>query len=177
MKVQIALAGALMAFASPAGAQAGFTDGPIIRGFGAVAKIDSDLPLPPGLDYKIAYDVEKAVPGKRNKGIDSAARLLNMLAANGVPKSKIHPAVVIHGDAIYDVLSDERYGQQYGMANPSKDLVRQLIAQGVPIYVCGQQAAWSNVDKKDFLPGVKMALSAMNAHAILHSQGYMLNPF
>src|SRR3990170_2617832 len=122
MKVQILLAGALIALAFPAAAQEGFTDGPIIRGFGAVAKIDSDLPLPANLDYKIAYDVEKAVPGKRNKGIDSAARLINMLAANGVPKSKIHPAIVIHGDALYDVLSDERYGQQYGgMPNPSKD--------------------------------------------------------
>ena len=40
-----------------------------------------------------------------------------------------------------------------------------------------QSAAWANVEKADLLPGVKMALSAMDAHAILQHQGYSLNPF
>ncbi len=178
MKAPLALLGCLIALASPAAAQDAFTDGPIIRGFGAVAKVDSDLPLPAGLDYKVAFDVDRGAAGKRSTGLDAAARLINMLAANGVPKSKIHPAVVIHGSALYDVVKDARYGQEHaGAANPSTELVRQLIANGVPIYVCGQTAAWSNVSKTDLLPGVKMALSAMNAHAILDSRGYSLNPF
>ena len=179
MKVQFAAVAVLIALASPAAAQSDkFTSGPIItNGFGAVAKVDSDLPLPPNLDYKVAFDVKSGSPGERSNGMDGAARFMNMLAASGVPASRIHPAVVIHNKALWDVTNDARYSKEYGVANPSADLVRQLIAKGVPIYVCGQTLAWSNVSKSDLLPGVKVALSAMNAHAILQHQGYSLNPF
>jgi len=33
------------------------------------------------------------------------------------------------------------------------------------------------VEKKDLLPNVKMAPSAMTAHAILKQKGYMVNSF
>ena len=179
MRIQIALCGALMALASPCfAAPEQFTQGPVITGFGAVAKVDSDLPSPAGMDYKVAFDVKSGKAGERSTGIDGAARLMNMLAASGVPISKIHPAIVLHHAALFDVTTDARYGKEYGGApNPNVDLVRQLIAKGVPIYVCGQSAVWANVEKSELLPGVKMALSAMDAHAILQRQGYSLNPF
>jgi intracellular sulfur oxidation DsrE/DsrF family protein len=179
MSRKFVLAAALAMLASPAvAAPEDFTQGPVITGFGAVAKIDSDLKGPPGMDYRVAFDVGSGKAGERNKGIDGAARLMNMLANSGVPVSKIHPAIVLHNSGIYDVTNNARYGQQYGGApNPNADLVRQLVAKGVPIYICGQSAAWVNVAKSDLLPGVKMALSAMDAHAILQNQGYTLNPF
>jgi intracellular sulfur oxidation DsrE/DsrF family protein len=179
MTYKFALVTALAAMASPAFASPEqFSQGPVITGFGAVAKIDSDLKPPAGMDYKVAFDVKSGKAGERSTGIDGAARFMNMLAASGVPVSKIHPAVVIHNSGIFDVTNDKRYGQEYGgAANPNADLVRQLIAKGVPIYICGQSAAWANVEKADLLPGVKMALSAMDAHAILQHQGYSLNPF
>ena len=179
MTYKFALAAALAVVASPAvAAPEDFSQGPVITGFGAVAKIDSDLKPPAGMDYKVAFDVKSGKAGERNSGIDAPARLMNMLANSGVPVSNIHPAIVLHNSAIYDVTNDQRYGQQYGgAANPNADLVRQLVAKGVPIYICGQSAAWVNVAKSDLLPGVKMALSAMDAHAILQRQGYSLNPF
>ncbi|HUP67141.1 MAG TPA: DsrE family protein [Sphingomicrobium sp.] len=171
--------GALVIAASPCvAAPEDFTQGPVITGFGAISPVQSDLPLPAGMDYKVAFDVKAGEPGKRSTGIDGAARLMNMLAANGVPISRIHPAIVIHHAALFDVVNDARYAKETGIdANPTADLVRQLIAKGVPIYVCGQTAAQASVSKSDLLPGVKMALSAMTAHAILQHQGYSLNPF
>ena len=178
MKVQIALASVLMALASPAAADASkFSHGPVITGFGAVAKVDSDLKAPTNLDYKVAFDTGTGSPGAKSKTLDAAARLMNMLAASGVPLSRIHPAVVVHNNALWDVTTDARYNQQFGSPNPNAELVKALIAKGVPIYVCGQSAAWSDVSKADLIPGVKIALSAMDAHAILDSQGYSLNPF
>jgi intracellular sulfur oxidation DsrE/DsrF family protein len=179
MKMRFALVGALVAVASPAAADSSkFSHGPVINGFGAVAKVaDSDLPIPATLDHKIAFDIGTGSPGERSKNLDAVARLINMLAASGVPMSRIHPAVVVHNAAMWDVVGDTRYGKQFGAANPNTELVKQLVAKGVPIYVCGQTAAWSDVSKSDLIPGVKMALSAMNAHAILHSQGYSVNPF
>ena len=179
MTPKLALAAALAVLASPAiAAPEDFSQGPVITGFGAVAKIDSDLKPPAGMNYKVAFDVGTGKAGERNRGIDGAARFMNMLAQSGVPESRIHPAIVLHNSGIFDVTSAARYGQEYGgAANPNADLVRQLLAKGVPIYICGQSAAWANVSKADLLPGVKMALSAMDAHAILQHQGYSLNPF
>lgn len=178
MKIQFVLASVLMGLASPAAADSSkFSHGPVINGFGAVAKVDSDLKAPANLDYKVAFDTGTGSPGAKSKTLDAAARLMNMLAASGVPVSRIHPAVVVHNNALWDVTTDTRYNQQFGTSNPNAELVKALIAKGVPIYVCGQSAAWSDVAKSDLIPGVKMALSAMDAHAILNSQGYSLNPF
>jgi len=178
MKLQFAALAALAALASPSAAQSGkFSQGPIINGFGAVAKVDPDLPLPENLDFKVVFDVKGGSPGEKNNNLDSVARFMNMLGANGVPASRIHPAVVVHNKALWDVTTDARYTQQNGIANPNADLVRQLLAKGVPIYVCGQTLVQSNVSKSELIPGVKVALSAMHAHAILNRQGYSLNPF
>lgn len=179
MTYKFALATALAVLASPAfAAPEDFSQGPVITGFGAVAKIDADLKPPAGMDYKVAFDVKSGKAGERNTSIDGAARFMNMLANSGVPESRIHPAIVIHNSGIFDVTNAARYGKEYGgAANPNADLVRQLMAKGVPIYICGQSAAWANVAKSDLMPGVKMALSAMDAHAILQRQGYSINPF
>ena len=178
MKNHFATLGLIVALASPVAAQSdAFTHGPVISGFGAVAKVDPDLALPANLDFKVVFDVKAGVPGEKNNNLDSVARFMNMLGASGVPASRIHPAVVIHNKALWDVTTDARYTAQHGVANPNTDLVRQLVAKGVPIYVCGQTLAQSNVSKSELAPGVKVALSAMHAHAILNRQGYSLNPF
>jgi len=52
-----------------------------------------------------------------------------------------------------------------------------LLKNNVEIIVCGQSAAAHGVAKTDLLSGVKMALSAMTARALLQQQGYTLNPF
>jgi intracellular sulfur oxidation DsrE/DsrF family protein len=178
MKLQLCFLGALLAMASPVWAGMDqFAYGPAIKDFGAVAKVDSDLPLAPGIDYKLDFDIGEGVPGKVNTDLDSVARLINMLAASGVPMSKIHPAVVVWSGGMIDVTKQARYEKESGgVANPNIPLVKELIASGVQIYVCGQSAAKYDVAKSDLLPGVKMALSGMTTHAMLHEQGYLVNP-
>lgn len=178
MKLQLCLLGALVAIATPAWAgMEQFKQGPVITNAGAVARVDSDLPLAAGLDYKVDFDIGKGTPAEVNMDLDSVARLINMLAASGVPMSKIHPAVVVWSAGMFDVTKQARYGKEYGGAiNPNMALVAELIAKGVPIYVCGQSAAQHDVLKSDLLPGVKMALSGMTTHAMLHQQGYLVNP-
>ena len=178
MKARIVLLAVTAAISSPAAAGPdAFSHGPVIDGYGAVAKVNSDLPSPATLDYKVAFDIGVGAPGGRSKKLDAVARLMNMLGASGVPVSRIHPAVVVHNEGLWDVVANDRYTKQFGVANPNAELVSKLIAKGVPIYVCGQSAAWSDVSKADLIPGVKIALSAMDAHAILNRQGYSLNPF
>jgi len=56
-------------------------------------------------------------------------------------------------------------------------LIKELTENGVEIYLCGQSAAYYGIEKKDLLPNVRMALSAMTAHAILQQKDYTVNPF
>jgi hypothetical protein len=100
MKLRLCFLAALVAIATPAWAGMDqFAYGPAITDFGAIAKVNSDLPLAPGIDYKLDVDIGQGVPGKVNTDLDSVARLINMLTASGVPMSKIHPAVVVWGGA------------------------------------------------------------------------------
>lgn len=157
---------------------AAFHAGPVIPGFGKVAKVDSDMPLPAGTDWKVAFDVVAAEKGKTSRGIESAARFVNMMVEAGVPRDKVHAAVVVHGPAVFDVVSDARYAKRHdGAVNPNAAMVRALVDAGIQVWVCGQSAAAQEVEKADLLPGVKMALSAITAHAVLERQGYTVNPF
>jgi intracellular sulfur oxidation DsrE/DsrF family protein len=178
MKLRLCVLGAFLATTTPAWAgMEQFAYGPAITNFGAVAKVDSDLPLTPGMDYKVDFDIGKGAPETVNSELDSVARLINMLTASGVPMSKIHLAVVVWNAAMMDVTKQARYEQAYGGAtNPNIALVQALIDKGVQIYVCGQSAVKYDVSKSDLLPGVKMALSGMTTHAMLHKQGYVVNP-
>ena len=87
-------------------------------------------------------------------------------------------AVVVHGAAVLDLLSDDAWSaRDRGAANPSGAMVREMIDQGVRFIVCGQSAAGQGVAKSELIPGVELALSAMTAHALLQQQGYTVNPF
>lgn len=172
-----AVAAALLA--SPAAADpANFTKGPVITQGGGVARIAQDLPLPAGRDWKMAFDVSSSAAGKLNPHIDAAARYINMLAASGVPQAKIKAVLVFHGGGMMDLLTAANYARETdGQANPNTALLQELLARGVPIYVCGQSAELLDVKKDEMIPGIQMALSAMTAHETLQAEGYAVKPF
>ncbi|QYJ77952.1 DsrE family protein [Shewanella acanthi] len=156
-----------------------FNPGMAIPEFGKIAFVDSSMPIPKGMKFKVAFDMSKAAEaGKVNRQLDSLARFINMHVAAGVKESDIKLAMVLHGSAVADVANDAYYAKQNPNAqNGNKALINQLIAHGVKFYVCGQSAAYFDLPKDQLLPGVDMALSAMTAHAILAQQGYSQNPF
>ncbi|MCH1928733.1 DsrE family protein [Shewanella sp. A25] len=156
-----------------------FTSGRAIPEFGKIAHVDSSMPIPKGMKFKVAFDLSKAAEaGQLNRQLDSLARFINMHVAAGVKESDIELAMVLHGSAVADVANDVYYAKQNPNAqNENKALINQLIAHGVKFYVCGQSAAYFDLTKDQLLPGVDMALSAMTAHAILAQQGYSQNPF
>ncbi len=155
-----------------------FRAGRVIEAYGKIAEIEGRDPIPQGAAFRISFDVsQKADPGVVNRALDSGARFLNMHDAAGVARDDMSLAFVIHGRAVYDVVGQERYAQAVGGDNATADLVAALIENGVEIYVCGQSAAYYDVKTSDLLPGVRMSLSAMTAHALLQQDGYTLNPF
>ncbi|MEL7781522.1 DsrE family protein [Citromicrobium bathyomarinum] len=173
------MAAAALAIGAPAAAQ-DFTTGPVFEGFGPVADIpDADFAIPEDASFHVAFDVARpAEEGKLNRGFESAARLINMHARARVEPMENRAAVLVHGAAVFDLLSDAAWAaRDRGDANPSAEAVQDMIDQGVRFIVCGQSAAGQGVAKSELLPGVELALSAMTAHALLQQQGYTVNPF
>ena len=164
---------------APAAAQEA-SYGPVFTEFGPVADVpDADFAIPEDASFHVAFDVSRsAEEGKLNRSFESAARLINMHARAGVEPMENRAAVVVHGAAVFDLLTDAAWAaRDRGEANPSAAMVREMIDQGVRFIVCGQSAAGQGVAKSELLPGVEMALSAMTAHALLQQQGYTVNPF
>ncbi|MCF6219515.1 MAG: DsrE family protein [Robiginitomaculum sp.] len=191
MKIRILsfIAAACLVLAVPAfaGPEA-FKQGQAIPEFGKIAQVKVDQPVYRHHKFKVAFDVSKqAEAGELNRNLVSAARFINMHTAAGVKEKNIKLAIVLHGGAAKDVTSTEFYkAAQIKKAkdekveakeNANAALVKTLIDHGVEFYVCGQTAAYYDIDNADLLPGVKMALSAMTAHALLQQKGYTLNPF
>lgn len=172
-------AGLLAAPAAFAGADA-FHAGAIIPDYGKVAAVPDALPIPKGTVFMVDFDAhEKAGAGKLSRKYESAARFINMQAAAGVKPADIHIAFVVHGKASWDLANDATYKARYetDADNPNAKLIAELQQHGVRFIVCGQTAAYYDLNQKNLLPGVELSISAMTAHALLQQQGYTLNPF
>ena len=170
----------LLALATPAAAQeAEWGLGPVFADFGPHVAVEGVEPFAGHIELSHSFDVADRSEDRRNRGFESAARFVNMHAANGVDPDNIRVAVVVHGGAVLDLLTDEALGARDGEfdTNRSGDMVREMLAKGVRFIVCGQSAAGQGVAREDLIPGVEMSLSAMTAHALLQQQGYTVNPF
>lgn len=158
-----------------------FTTGPVFADEGPNAEIASTMPIPAEAMFMVAMDVaERTSDGDApNRTLISAARLINMHARAGVPVERTKVAVVVHGAAALDLLSEEAYAARFdGAANPNAAIIEALTSQGVRVILCGQSGAAQGIDEtRDLAPGVEVALSAMTAHALLQQSGYTLNPF
>jgi intracellular sulfur oxidation DsrE/DsrF family protein len=169
-----------MLFAAPAAAQVpAMHPGPVFADVAPIATIDSDMTIPAGAVFKVTYDVTaQATPGTSNRAFETAPRFINGHVEAGVPAKNINIAYVVHGKAIIDLLKPEAYAKRTGgKTNATAALVTRLLANNVNFYVCGQSAVAQGIAKNELLPGVKMAISASSAHALLGMQGYTLIPF
>ena len=153
--------------------------GPIIEGYGPTYPIaDRDVALPEGFTYKAVFDLAR-YPGETsdlNPYLVSAARFLNMHARNGVAAGNMDLAVVVHGAAVKNLLSDEAYEARFNRANPNLELLAKLHDAGVRIYVCGQSMTFGGIDRSELAEPAQVALSAMTMLTVLQSNGYALLP-
>ncbi|GAC15493.1 DsrE family protein [Aliiglaciecola lipolytica] len=155
-----------------------FKSGPVIQEFGKHAKVQLDQEVSSDTEFKVVFDVSK-ISGEKtlNRHIESLARFMNMLVANGVEQENIHLALVVHGKAGSDLLNQKAYQARFATDNPNHAMLNALLQNNVQIFLCGQSAAYDKIANQDLIGGVQMALSAMTAHALLSQQGYSLNPF
>ena len=150
----------------------------LIKGFGSFYNVPKHEPISASTSFRIAFDVaDGAKEGAQNNSINSLARFINMHVAHGVKPENIKLALVVHGSASVDVLANSEYKKRFNIDNKNRYLIEQLLVNNTQVFVCGQSATYFKVTPEQLIPGVKMSLSAMTAHAQLQQQGYTLNPF
>ena len=110
--------------------------GPVVEDYGPVLPVAAGaFNLESDRHYKVSKDVSASDDDYRklNRGFESVARLLNMQARSGTPMSQFDMAVVVHGMAAKDLLTDAAYQSRFGMSNPNTDLLAALEKAGVAI--------------------------------------------
>lgn len=154
--------------------------GPVIGEFGKVYQVASpDIPDTSDQNFMAVFDVGDS-PGQGtgpNALLETAARFLNVHAQNGISPERLQVALVVHGKATEDLLTDEVYRERLGHDNPNSALISALLDAGVQIAVCGQSASARQIPREATIPGVQWALSAMTALVQYQNQGYQLIKF
>ena len=82
--------------------------------------------------------------------------------------------MILHFNATAAALKDEAYARSpAGAANPTRELVEQLIANGVEVWVCGQSVIRGGNPLSDVLPGIRIAQSAMTFNVNRPADGWI----
>jgi intracellular sulfur oxidation DsrE/DsrF family protein len=136
--------------------------------FPQIAKYGGVFRLPaaeerPRAGGKVVFDTTAAAPaGKPNRGLESAARLVNIYASEDLGQARPRIAVILHFNATAAALGDTAHAKTpSGGPNPNRELVEQLLANGVEVWVCGQSVLRGGSALEDVLPGIRIAHSAM----------------
>ncbi len=155
-----------------------FTPGPAIENFGENAIVTDTKKLDKEQKFNVVFDIAKqGDTDKPNRSINSLARFINMHIRAGVKPENINLVLVVHGKASNDLLNNQSYQNKFDLNNPNHSLIKELLKNRTEIFLCGQSAAYYEIEMKDLQKGVQLSLSAMTAHALLQQQGYTLNPF
>lgn len=180
MKRMLTLIGLVVFWSSQAALAAPPATGPVVKDYGPVFESpEGAYNLAPDTRYKVRMDVARTAdsPGQRNRMFESAARFLNMHAQQGIDPDNMAFALVVHGNATKDLLTDEAYNSRYDENNPNTRMLAELNSAGVKIYLCAQSAAHKEFGWDEFNPAATIAISAMTAHVRLETDGYTVIPF
>ena len=151
---------------------------PIIEGYGGVVAV-ADAVEPPRAGMKLVLDVtsEAKKPEEVNKGLDRAARLLNLYGTAGLKASDISITVVLHGEATKSVLSDEAWESRLQIKhNPNLPLIRLLQKAGVEVIVCGQALSYKKIERGEVAGEIPVAAAALTVLLNRQADGFAYVP-
>jgi intracellular sulfur oxidation DsrE/DsrF family protein len=126
----------------------------------------------------VVFDVTAdAKPGEVNKGLERAARLLNLYGAAGLKAGDVRAAVVFHGEATRTALTDAAYGGRFKTdGNPNLPLIRELKKAGVELFVCGQALHYKGFPAAEVDGAVPVAAAALTVVINKQADGYAYVP-
>jgi len=153
---------------------------PVIKSYGTVFQLpNADQKPDPALKYKILVELTEngSKPDSLNEYIEALATLVNLHAAEGVPKENIKMVVVLRKMATYAVFDNELYKEKFKCDNPNLQILKELMDAGVEFYVCGQTMQKRNIDTKKLVAGTKVASSGLTAVTTYQLKGYTMVKF
>lgn len=132
----------------------------------------------PDLLYRLVFDCSKlpADDSSVNPGLNHIARFINLYDAAGLKPEKRVLKAIINGDAVKTAMEEKEYLKCFGKANPDSELLRELKAKGVDIYVCAQSLIDRGFKLDTLNPEIILALSGLVVKATLQLRGYALIP-
>jgi intracellular sulfur oxidation DsrE/DsrF family protein len=148
---------------------------PEISPYGQVSSVPGvSLKADPSMLYKIVIEVNNSDTSTPaiSQPVELVARLVNLLALDGVTKNRREIAVIFHNAGSYCIQNDEAFSRKYGRPNPNKDALEKLAAAGVQFYVCGQSTVKRKIDPAEILPQVSIATSFLTSYTSFQLKGY-----
>jgi intracellular sulfur oxidation DsrE/DsrF family protein len=153
---------------------------PVIKDYGPAWPLPLAAVQPQkGRTYKVIFNLSTAAP-KPNEvlpGLASAARLLNVFAADGAPPNNLRVVAIFHNSAGYVAMSNKVYRGKFGLDNPNLQIIQELKAAGVQLLLCGQTFHELDFNENDLLTDVRLATSAAIVLVTYQNDGYALMPF
>lgn len=152
-------------------------------GWGGVVPVEGIDEAPdPNLKYKLLMELtiftvkqgDTAAIKEMNVGLIEAGRILNLHVAAGVPKDNIDLVLVVHAGALNAFLTNEKYKRKFDVDNPNMPLLKELAGFKTKIINCGQAMHYLGFEKEDFIPGIKVALTAQTVLSAYQSKNYVL---
>lgn len=153
---------------------------PVIKSYGTVFQLpNADHKPDPSIKYKIIVELTEnaSKPDSLNEYIEALATLVNLHAAEGVPKENIQMVVVLRKMATYAVFGNELYKEKFKCDNPNLHLLKELMNAGVEFYVCGQTMQKRNIDTGKLVAGTKVASAGLTAITTYQLKGYTMVKF
>jgi intracellular sulfur oxidation DsrE/DsrF family protein len=152
---------------------------PRIHGAGGILPVSPGALLPSATaDHRLLVDIDSAERDRSGHSIrlQTAAKILNLYAAAGVPADKVHMALLLYGHGVEVALGDGQYRARFHRPNPDAALLAQLQRAGVSTIACGQALGHQAITAADLQPGVRLALSALTEREELETAGYRAVP-
>jgi ubiquinone/menaquinone biosynthesis C-methylase UbiE/intracellular sulfur oxidation DsrE/DsrF family protein len=150
---------------------------PLIKNYGGITPRPQATEQPKA-GAKVVLDVTSdAKPTEINKGLERAARLINLYGAAGMKATDVKLTIVLHGEAIKSAIKDVHYKQRFEQpTNPNLPLIAELKSAGVEVLICGQALSNKGYNDNELAAEVTIAASAITALANKQAAGYSYVP-
>jgi ubiquinone/menaquinone biosynthesis C-methylase UbiE/intracellular sulfur oxidation DsrE/DsrF family protein len=136
---------------------------PVVPGYGGVVAVENAVE-PPRAGLKLVLDAtaDTKKPEELNKGLERAARILNLYGVAGLQASDLKVTIVLHGEATKAILTDAAYQARFQTEkNPNLPLIAALQKAGVEVMVCGQALHYKKIARDEVAAEIPVASAAL----------------
>ncbi|SMG39102.1 Intracellular sulfur oxidation protein, DsrE/DsrF family [Marivirga sericea] len=179
MKYFVSILCVIVLFNTPAFAQE--PQFPIVKGFGGIYQIDDVVEqLVAGKKVKIVVELVSGneTPEQYSFWVNNIARLMNLHGIEGVSSANLDVKVIVHGPAVFDLLSHGNYFEKYKIPkNPNIVVWEALAEAGADVIVCGQSLVARELGRNEIWKNTLVATSALTTITKNVADGYVLLKF